>query len=186
MVKLPYKYSVNVQDGNKNIIAGASVNVTGSEFTASGMTDDRGCYIGTAELDKLYTMVITKSGFIAWAHKFTLALQADPLHPVYNFPVKVVNSSNTPIIGAKVSITSLKPHSNTGSTITGGIYKGIVERDFLNSIIISKSGFQTYINEFFPYTKIDCLDKLVIAIPVITLNPIIIIDPNIRIIQTSK
>jgi hypothetical protein len=171
-IELPnFKYAVNVQDGNKQPVVSANVKVTGISFTETGMTDDRGCYFGAAELHKLYTMIITKSGFATWTHSFVLVLRSELAHPTtQNFPLQVVNSSGAPVSGAAVTITSPKPHSDSGSTGSNGIYEGLVEKDYLNSITITKSGFQTYINDFAHYLKISCLEESMVAIPVITLT----------------
>lgn len=171
-IELPlFKYAVNVQDGNKQFVTGANVQVTGTNFLETGLTDGRGCYFGSAELHKLYTITISKSGFTTWTHQFTLVLTNELSHPGQNFPVIVRDSSNVPISGASVSITSPMPHSDSGTTDSNGLYEGLVEKDYLNTIAISKSGYQTYNNVFSNYVKIACLDQTFAVIPIITLNP---------------
>lgn len=172
-IELPLsKYAVNVQDGNKQFVAGAKVKVTGINFAESGVTNNKGCYFGSAELHKTYTMVILKPGFTTWTHRFILMLSSAFSNPLTkNFPLIVRNSAGTAISGASVAITSPKPHSDSGTTAGTGLYEGLIEKDYLNSITISKAGFQTYVNDFSHYLQITCYDDAFVAVPVITLIP---------------
>jgi hypothetical protein len=167
-----FRYSVNVQDGNKLPVVGAAVNVTAPGFSEAGLTNDAGCYFGSAELYKTYTMKVVKTGFFTWTHQFLLLTIADlSAFGTKNFPVIVRDSSGNPISGASVTINSPKPHTDAGATNTNGLYEGLVEKDYLNDITISAPGFTTYNRDYAPYIKVNCLESNYIAVPVITLNP---------------
>lgn len=172
-IELPlFRYAVNVQDGNKHPIVGAKVKVTAPGFSEGGLTNDIGCYFGSAELHKTYTMIVQKAHFITWTHRFLLATISELSNPTTkNFPVIIRDPAGNPISGATVTITSPLPHSDSGTTNSAGLFEGLVEKDYLNTITVSKSGFQTYTNDYAHYIKITCLESTFVVIPVITLNP---------------
>lgn len=172
-IEIPlFRYAVNVQDGNKYPIVGAKVTVTAPGFSESGLTNDSGCYFGSAELHKTYTMTVQASGFIIWTHQFLLATVSELSSPgTKNFPVVVRDASGNPISGATVTITSPMPHADTGTSNSIGLYEGLVEKDYLNDITISAPGFTNYNRDYAPYLEITCLESTFVVIPVITLNP---------------
>lgn len=171
-IELPlFRYAVNVQDGSKQFVAGAQVKVTGSSFTQSGLTNNEGCFFGSAQLYKTYTMTVQQTGFQVWTHQFILVKFSDlPNAGSKNFPVIVRDAAGNAVSGAAVSITSTKPHSDSGTTGTNGVFEGLVEQNFTNTITVSKAGFQTYTSLYTNYVKVKCLDQAYIVIPVITLN----------------
>ncbi|MFN8302441.1 MAG: carboxypeptidase-like regulatory domain-containing protein [Saprospiraceae bacterium] len=171
-IELPlFKYSVNIQDGNKQPVQNASVKVTGIRFLETGATDGNGCYFGSGELYQTYSMLVQKTGFLDWTHQFVLLMRKDlPKAATKNFPVIIRNPAGSPIAGAAVNISSNLPHTDAGASDAQGLFEGLVQNNHTNTITIQASGYQPYTSQFTAYASIWCFEKAIIAVPVITLH----------------
>jgi hypothetical protein len=162
---------VNVQDTFGELVDDALVSINCNGNIESGLTDDEGFFYAIVLPDVICTIDITKNCLDSYSGRFVLKSEIDLNDPESNFPVIVVDQSNVPVPGASVSIVSAA-HDSSGVTNGAGLFQGINENDLVNTITISKTGYQTYSAEIKNFVKLTGELTGYHVVPVITLTSI--------------
>jgi hypothetical protein len=160
-------FILNVRDTNGNVIQNADVIIDCNGEISTGKTDAFGAYAATVFPGPICTLTISTDCYKAFVQRFI----AVPIDFTKNFVIKVVDGSDAPIDAANVTIASTIPSSITGQTDANGLFEGVVNTNFDNTITIQKSGLQNIVYTFNSFSPISSLSEDYRIVPVITLEP---------------
>lgn len=160
----------NVQDTFGNSVANAIVTIQCPGFQINGETDDTGCFQAIIPPGAICDLHIEAECLFDNDQKFEVIDIADLVDPMKNFVMKVVDGTDQAISGAQVDIVS-DLQNITGTTNGNGIFEGEYAENYVNSLTVSKSGFQNYeCLDIESFIKIECGRTGFIVVPIIVLS----------------
>lgn len=160
---------INVQDIFGSAVKNASVSINCNGIQINGKTDNRGCYLGLVVPGVVCDLTITKGCLFTYNQKFVLLDRTDINDPSKNLLLRIQDASNNSIDGADVSITS-EIHSISGQSDASGFIYGESKNEFLNTITVSKTGYQTSVQQISPFVKVQCQETGFSVASVVVLN----------------
>lgn len=163
---LSVNFTLNVQDINGNIIDDADISIECGDDVFTGKTDIFGCFSESMAPGEICTLTISKDCYQVFVQRFLLVA----IDETKNFVFKVVDTSDSPVVGADVMITSPMPSSISGQTNADGLFEGDIKTSFTNTLNIQKAGFQTLNTIFNPFNPVSCFAEGYRIVPVITLQ----------------